>query len=77
MIDQPQITVDLPVTEDQASLLLAELSPAPDVPWPTDVTHILRLGEEHCLPGCWRVNSVRREYLNGQAQHFVSLEWQP
>lgn len=75
MIIQADHTIDLPVTEQQAQKLLAEVSLQPNGPEPATISHGLLLGDLF-LPGRWFVYAVRREYLNGVPQHYASLRWE-
>lgn len=73
---EPDYTIDLPVTEKQAQALLAEVTLGPDGEELVTVTHAMWLSQNFSLPGRWTVRSVRREYLNGEPQHWASLRWE-
>jgi hypothetical protein len=66
----PIVTVDLPVTADQANSLLAGLGDPDGVV----VTHGISLGGVS-TPGRWRVFAVRQEYALDGPQHWALLEW--
>lgn len=75
MIDV-EITVDLPVTEDQAARFMHEIA-LPEDPdeVPVTISHSLQVGQD-LLPGRWHAYAVRREFLNGVPQHYVSLRYE-
>lgn len=76
MTIQVEITVDLPVTEDQAGRFMHEIAlPEARDELPVKVSHGLQVGRD-LLPGRWHVYAVRREFLNGVPQHYVSLRWE-
>jgi hypothetical protein len=74
MTIEMQHTIELPVTADQAQRLLAEVTLSEGEP--VTVTHAMWLSQDFSLPGRWTVYSVRREYLNGEPQHYASLRWE-
>jgi hypothetical protein len=68
--------IDLPVTPEQAQLLMTEVALKPNEPEPVKVSRALAVGDIY-LPGRWIVYAVRREYLDGEPQHWASFEWVP
>jgi hypothetical protein len=71
---EPEYTINLPVTADQAQALLSEVTMTDDEP--VIITHALWLSSDFHLPGRWTVYAVRREYLNGEPLHVASLRWE-
>jgi hypothetical protein len=67
--------VDLPVTPEQAQLLMTEVALKPNEPEPVKVSRALAVGDID-LPGRWIVYAVRRESGgSGEPQHWASFEW--